>query len=336
MRRIVGFCFFFLFLCSCAGKREPDWLMSNHAKQYPASAYLIAVGRGASEIEATENARGELAKIFSATIRAETVTSSVSVETYSDKGATGKTVLEVQENAKSSASKVLSGVEIAEIYEQAGSYAALAVLSKQRVSVALEERIASLEAEISKALANAGASTDALLRLRQEKRALRFAEERDALGADYRIVGSGNVPQTAPTTEAIAGMLAKSLENDVLVAVSLRGSAAEPIAQSLKEGLARQGLHFTTDPKIATVLIDGDVAYTPLAKGEGGFVYVRYHGGFSAKSAAGVELGGCTIDGKDGHLTPQEAQVRAQRNLAARTGEEGVKALSAAIFEGAR
>lgn len=165
----------------------PEWITGNPSA-YPATAYLTGRGAGATEEEAQNRARGDLAAIFEVRVRM------VSGNTTTVIGSASKEQIHkmVTQQVFASTDKVISGIVIAEIWRdpETAEYHALAVLSRARAAAGLREAIGELDDGIQMEMNAANTTGDPLRKLAALSRAMQAAIRRDAFQASLKIVGS--------------------------------------------------------------------------------------------------------------------------------------------------
>jgi hypothetical protein len=107
-------------LVSVAAAQKPEWLQGSSQK-YPQQLYLVGVGSGKTLEAAQNQARASIARTFKIDINATTGVVSSEVMKQNKDGVTAesqqKTVTDVEVGVR----KTMEGIEIAELYEDAGT-----------------------------------------------------------------------------------------------------------------------------------------------------------------------------------------------------------------------
>ncbi len=174
----------------CAHQRgKPDWI-AGEAGAYPTSRYLLGRGEGASQQQAADRARAELAKIFHVVVTDETIDSQTVTTTR--KG--GRKAREQQSEATRTVTtwtdELLEGIEIARVWHdpQTQRHYALAVLARAQSAENLRRRIQQLDLQTEQDLKRARENTDRLQQIGAMERALEAQRQRQSLQQYLTIV----------------------------------------------------------------------------------------------------------------------------------------------------
>lgn len=185
-------------LVACAGTpdthRVPDWV-SGESARYRAADYLLGRGSAPRVDQAQERARADLAKAFEFRV----VAHSEDVQTYERDGDAASSRSRGERRVASSTDKAVSGVRIAELWQdpQTREQHALAILPRLPAATALRQDIAAADEAIAHAIAQSRDATDGLRRAGAAQRAVALAVQRDELQRSLRIVditGRGVAP----------------------------------------------------------------------------------------------------------------------------------------------
>jgi LPP20 lipoprotein len=191
-----------LFCGGCAHRQsKPDWI-TGEAAAYPASRFLLGRGEGASQQQAIDRARAELAKIFRVAITDETI--DTQTVTTTRKG--GRKAHDQQSEATRTVTtwtdELLEGIEVARVWQdpQTRSYYALAVLGRAQTAQSLRRRMQQLDLQTDQDLkrARSDSDTDRLQQISALDRALEAQRQRQSLQQYLSIVES--TASTAPPT----------------------------------------------------------------------------------------------------------------------------------------
>jgi hypothetical protein len=205
------------------------------------SKYLCGVGDGPNRTAADNNARANLAKIFTASIQSV----ATSFQGYAQKitSATGESWTEVQkvsEFSMVSTNKVLTMSEILEGWSDGkGKEWSLAVIDKAKASGVLRERIQSLDGLVDAKLSAAMGTEDKLARLKNARAAATALAEREALNSDLQVISGSGIP--APHTMAEVLGLFEQAAGDLSMGIALSGAGAERVRACLEEALTAKG-----------------------------------------------------------------------------------------------
>jgi hypothetical protein len=254
--------------CARAPTR-PDWVAGNSVK-YPARDFMIGRGQAASQTEAADRARAELAKLFQVAISAE----SSDTESF-QRSSVGRAVhseqrWQVTRSVGSVTDQVLEGVQIADLWQdpKTGLYHALAVLSRAQSSARLRTQIAQLDQATAEYRTQARADRDPLDRVGAASRALDAQQQRQSLQQALTIVdGSG---QGVPTPWPVAQLRTEldDLLKQVHVAAEVKSDPLGGLAAALAGGLAVAGFTVTNEAS-AQYVARATLALDDLGRQEG-------------------------------------------------------------------
>ena len=163
------------------GKRPPDWV-NGVSSRYPANQYLVGRGAAANLDDAKDRARADLAKVFEVGITAE----SSDLQTFErvtagNNGASeSKGQLQISRNIQTRTDRVISGIEIADLWKdpQSGTQYALAVLRRLQAAQALRDDIDRLDEATRLYVDKTNAEKDPLKRIAAASRAVEAQIER--------------------------------------------------------------------------------------------------------------------------------------------------------------
>ncbi|MEK7703647.1 MAG: LPP20 family lipoprotein, partial [Myxococcota bacterium] len=171
------------------GGAQPAWVTGEDAS-YPRRALLCAVGFANERAAAENGAFSALSRIFEA--RVASVTTDF-MGAYSKTGAPQLEVQSVESLTQVSTTKLLSGVELRELWQSKDAMLyALACMDRARSAAGLREQIATADGRAEKALLEAG-SADRAGKVRYLGRALDGIVEREALNGELRIVDADGI-----------------------------------------------------------------------------------------------------------------------------------------------
>jgi len=250
-------------LLPSASAAAPAWLMSDPA-EYPAAQYLIGRGAGATEEEAQNRARGDLATIFEVRIQV-TNTNAITVAQSGKKEQVEKLATQ-QVSAKTD--KVISGISIAQIWRDPATkdFHALAVLSRTQAATSLRAEIASIDEEILRQVNASQGAQDMLRKLGALSHAQEAAVRREGFQTTLKVVDpSGHGVEATLSQAAIYAQV-----DDVLKRIRIAPKVAEDagnqdFASVLKGGLAAAGF-LATDAEDAEFVLVGKLALTDLGR----------------------------------------------------------------------
>ncbi|KAF5434752.1 LPP20 lipoprotein [Candidatus Methanophagaceae archaeon] len=300
------------------GKR-PDWV-DGESSEYPSSFYMTGVGYAPDRQTAENKARAEIAKIFYSEIDA----SNRAYEEYLQTTYKGKSKIResisIEDITKVSTQKVLSGVSIAQVYQQTKPeklFYALAILDREQSKRILRQKIMRLDQDIQKLLTDSRIEKDKLTQIQYLNTCIEKYIIRQACNAELRIVdrsGEGISP-TVSFTE-IKKQLTGILLRDFLIALSVKGTRSSDIREALVEALNKKGFSISDDFANASVVVRGNVNIRPFEQGSSEWKFVRWKAYFDlVDQQGGAVFGSIKKTGKEGHLNISQAEERAVRKI---------------------
>lgn len=247
--------------CVIAG--PPAWITGEPA-EYPNGQYLIGRGVGATEAEAQNRARGDLATIFE--VRVAVTTESRTTVAQSGKKAQVDKLATQQVSARTD--KVLSGVTVAKLWRdpQTKDFHALAVLSREQASAGLREELLKIDEEVRQRMAAADAAADPLLKVGALSQALDASVRRDGFQASLRVVDPSGRGIEAPLARAsIQVAIDETLKRLAVVPEVAADAGRQEFSGLLKGGLAAAGF-LASDPAVAELVLVGKLTLTDLGR----------------------------------------------------------------------
>ncbi len=233
--------------CARAPAR-PDWVAGNSAK-YPATGFMIGRGQGASQTEAADRARAELAKLFQVAISDESTDTQSFERTTAGRAVGDERRWQVTRTVAAVTEQVLEGVHIADLWQDPKSelYHALAVLARAQSAARLRAQIAQLDRATAEYRHQAQAGNDALDRVGAASRALGAQHERQSLQRGLTIVdGSGHgVPPPWPIAQLRLEL--DNLIRQIHVATQVDADPLGGLPAALAGGLAVAGFTLAND-----------------------------------------------------------------------------------------
>jgi hypothetical protein len=226
------------FLSGCASQPTvPDWIAGDSAK-YKSGQYLIGRGQAATQEEAKDRARADVAKVFQVAV----VVSSEDIQSAKSDGS-GATKYEGQTSRQinTSTDKIISGIQIAELWQDPanGSYHVLAVLPRLQAANSLRQQIGELDASTRNYIEQSRKDDDLFMKIAAASRALELQQARAALQQNLQIVditGRGVEPQwNSGKLKADLGNLLKRVSIAPRVATGSPAGLKEMVAGALAQ-----------------------------------------------------------------------------------------------------
>src|SRR3989338_8383468 len=260
---------FFLLSLSVHAKSLPEWTVTGKYERYSHIQYLTGLGIGPTKKVADDQARGEIAKIFNAQIKAESQDIMNSTRQYAKNNSVNIQSEEtIRDVTRVSTEKTLSGIEIKEtvtenLKDGSKKFYSLAVLDKIKMQNDLLGEITDVDKTIDELVVSAEAENDPLKKIRSFFSAISKTLKRNILNADLKIVdtiGSGVAPKHRLSD--LNSKLSSVLSNDFKVGINLDKEIVNNITsvqEALSEGLTKEGLIIEPDTSKCAITITGSV-----------------------------------------------------------------------------
>ena len=236
-------------LASCAPK-PPEWTLGKSAL-YPEQAYLVGVGMASTRAEAENRARSELAKIFTVHIASREVSTESEWLNRAGNVAGAGYRQAIQADLVATSDKVLSGVHIAEVWqnEKAGTWHALAVLDRLKASQALRAEMNEADQSAMTQVRQAEQASTRFRALGHYLQALKALELRSALAADLRIADPSGWVAEPPYSPAVIAAKADEVAGTIQVGIDLQDDRDGIVRGAVIQSLTGLGIQLA--PSIA-------------------------------------------------------------------------------------
>lgn len=264
-----------LLLAACSsvkpGEERPDWINGNSAK-YPAGSYLTGHGQADNMALAKDRARADLAKIFSVNISEQAKDTSSYSQTNAGGTAVMQNTMDVSRNISTRTDQVLSGVEIAETWQdpKTQQYYALATLSRAKAAAALRQQIGDLDAGTAAYLSQAQSSNDLFDKIAAAGQAVQAQQTRAGLQKALQVVDPSGLGM--PSSWSLAKLQADrtALLKQLQITAAADGRDAEAVKKLLAGALADSGF---TVADSAPYTMTASLDYADL-KPQGGWYWI--------------------------------------------------------------
>ncbi|MBI5890097.1 MAG: LPP20 family lipoprotein [Nitrosomonadales bacterium] len=239
--RLSTYAFFPLLLSllsGCASQPTiPDWIAGDSAK-YKNEQYMIGRGQAATQEEAKDRARADVAKVFQVAV----VVSSEDIQS-SKSDASGAAKYEGQSSRQISTrtDKIISGIQIAELWQDPaqGNYHVLAVLPRLQTANSLRQQIGELDTATRNYIEQSRKESDLFLKIAAASHALDAQQERELLQKNLQVVdvtGHGLEPQwSIAKLKSDLGALLQRVSIAPRVAADAPAGLAEMVAGALAQ-----------------------------------------------------------------------------------------------------
>ena len=342
LRNAVCGVWVFILVGGCAwfgGENPPEWIISPQ-KSYPTERYLTGIGEAESREQAEKRAYAAVARVFSAKVRAQ----SMDHERYSiqESGETSHTRRELQldQRTQVTTSKVLENVKVLDVWYQPSTrhFFALAGLDRSQAEQAILERLQDWDTKIENMVNQGRTHPQKIQRIRGYKQAMSLLVDRDTLNADLRVIRHSGESQ--PASHRIPMIQREFLDfvaNELVISVIIEGEYHVDIERAIMEGLKQEGLlgrsASVKSGEIEDLAIIGQGQLWTVALPDPLFKYVRWCGDIDLYENPGHRLIGVISEtGREGHITEQEARVRASGAMQQVLSHEVARLLTESLF----
>ncbi len=225
-------------LSGCASQPTvPDWINGDSA-QYKSSQYLIGHGQAATQEEAKDRARTDVAKVFQVAV----VASSEDLQ-RSKSDSTGAAQYEQQASRHISTrtEQIISGIQIGELWRDpaSGSYHVLAILPRLQTAASLRQQIGELDEATRNYIEQSRKDSDLFMKIAAASHALEAQQERELLQKNLQVVdvtGRGVEAQwNSAKLKSDMGELLKRVSIAPRVAADAPAGLAEMVAGALAQ-----------------------------------------------------------------------------------------------------
>jgi hypothetical protein len=215
-----------------------------------------------------------------------------------------------------STQKVLSGVRIAEVYQQQSPqslFFALAVLDRQQTMTTLKEKMRAIDLDIKTLMAQVSNEKKELEKIKILTAAVEKHLLRQTHQAELRVVDPSGKGMTAPIRfQEIKRQLNDILSKNFRLYVAVSGEYGKEVKDALSQGLTREGFVLTSNVEQAKVAVKGNVEIKPLDRPDPKWKYVRWQTAFELVDLSNQFIfGTLSNNGREGHLSLEQAANRA-------------------------
>ena len=172
--------------CSTSRPSQPDWIAGDSVR-YKSTQYLIGRGQAVTQDDAKDRARADLAKIFQVAVISE----SEDIQKFKTEPAgPGQYESQVTRSISTRTEQIISGVQIAELWQDPASksYYALAVLPRLQTAASLRQQISQLDDATDTHVERSQNSNDLFLKIAAASLAIESQLEREVLQKSLRVV----------------------------------------------------------------------------------------------------------------------------------------------------
>jgi len=320
----------------------PDWVLSPQA-DYPADRYLVGMGEGSTRDQAEKRAYAAVARIFSANVQAKSLDQeSYSLKETNDQSSTQRTLL-IDHLTQVTTSKLLENVKVMESWyrELDQQFFVLAGLNRHQTEQLLVERLSDLDLSIEGFVTQGRTHPQKIYRIQGYKQALVLLQQRVGMNTDLRVIrasGEGILPPY--TRHQLQSEFMDFVANHLVISVVMEGENHVELERAIWEGLKREGLLASAREREsiipgtqADVSISGTGRLWVVDLPDPLFRYVRWCGDVQIhETKSGRLVGVISRSGREGHITENEARIRASKMMQDVIAKEVARLLTESVF----
>ncbi len=174
--------------CATTPPTQPDWIAGDSTR-YQSTQYLLGRGQAATQEEAKDRARADLAKIFQVAV----VVNSEDVQSFKT-GATGTGPGQYEGHASrriaTHTEQIVRGIQIATLWQDpvTKNHHALAILPRLQVAASLRQQVAQLDDATRNHIEQSQKNSDLFLKIAAASLAVETQQERAALQKSLQVV----------------------------------------------------------------------------------------------------------------------------------------------------
>ena len=241
----AAFAFMLALLSGCASQpTTPDWIAGNSV-QYSSAQYLIGRGQAATQEEAKDRARADVAKIFQVAM----VVSSEDVQ-RSKSDSTGAAQYEAQASRLISTrtDQIIRGIQIPDLWQDpiTKSHHALAVLPRLQTASSLRQQISQMDETTGNHIEQSRKNNDLFLKIAAASLAVESEQERESLQKSLQIVDpTGRGTESKWNSAKLKSDLDELLKR-VRIAPQVAPDSTPGLAEVVAGALAKAGFMINT------------------------------------------------------------------------------------------
>jgi hypothetical protein len=247
--KLTAFAIFTLMLSllpGCASRQptQPDWIAGD-STQYKSAQYLIGRGQAATQEEAKDRARADIAKIFQVAV----VASSDDVQKFKSAGAeAGQYETQSSRSITTSTEQIVHGIQIAELWQDPATknYHVLAILPRLQAAASLRQQISQLDEATGNHIEQSRKSSELFLKIASAHQAMESEQERESLQKSLQIVDiTGRAPESQWNSAKLKSDLDDLLKR-VRIASKVAADSTPGFAEVVAGALANAGFMIET------------------------------------------------------------------------------------------
>ncbi len=301
-----------LLLTGCATRtgNMPAWLLAPQ-EAYPSAQYLVAVGEGDSRRAAENSAAAGLARIFEANIRATETLSETTVEMRGAKEAFDR-FSELRSDVQIGSDQTLLNIQFGEAFtDLRGRVHVAAFIPRAETADIYRRKITDLARKIVFLVQQSDTAPEPVKKYAFRRAAVRKALENDVLLEQLRIIhpqardtlSLHYAPQTLYTETADAA-------RSVTFAIEINNDTAR---NALADALTAMGFSEVNESPVLD--FSGTASFEKTDLRRGALVFIRWKLNVEMRGRTGALKLLLERSAREGHISFEEAQARAQRAM---------------------
>jgi hypothetical protein len=307
------------------GKGRPVWVDSPEAV-YGRGAYVAAVGSGKSREQAEKSAFAALSSVYRMSLQADQRIAN----SYQELVANGKTTdwyegTSVEESIRTSTAMDLVGATIRNVWTDGSLHYAVAVMENAKTAQLYAQMIRDNQRVIDNLTDLPAANRNNMEGLARFQFAITLAEANKVFANVLSVIGA---PVPAEMRQSEEYRLERTaIIKAIPVLVTVEGDRENRIRSAFSTVFAGEG--FRTGGNNAPYQLQGRLSFSDVQLPNQSNKFVRYvlEGDFM-ETATGVVLFSYNVNGREGHLSVPEAEIRALRAAEAKIKEDYAETLS--------
>ncbi|HUI29864.1 MAG TPA: LPP20 family lipoprotein [Candidatus Acidoferrales bacterium] len=306
-------CFAIIFFPK-AQDRKPDWI-NDPEKSYPNSQYMTAVGTGDSRKEAENSAASNLSNIFESKIKSEeTINARYQELMKSSNQSSLESQTNINKNISVSSEQTLFNVRYPESYtDNLGKVYVLGVIEREPTAAIYKNKMDDNNARVAEFVKKYEELKDPIKKYANISAALVTAKVNETLGQQLQIIMPGMMVQS-DTAYSIGRITEKctDAQKGIPFAVNISGAEKGDVEGFIGDMLS--GLGFTVAEK-GVLTITGNEKVEPLDLKNDQMKFARWSYQLSVLDPSGTAIISLSENGREAHVTYDEAVARAMRTM---------------------
>ncbi len=309
--------FFIIAMVLCVAMKsfsqdKPSWI-DTPQNNYPNVQFLTSVGVGDTRKGAENNALANLSTMFEASIKAENTITERYKELFAGESSTMEKSSEVAKDVTVSSSQTLSNVQFAESFtDKMGQCYVLAVLERVPTAKIYQKKMELNAQQITFYTTSAQNTNDDVMKFAYLNAASVISQMNEALKKQLVIIlpGAQNEMKLQYDHNELMKQLSEAMKK-IIFSVALTNDAGGKVATMVKELISTQGF-VVSDKSVLAIVGDVHFEQIDLQRPE---KYVRWNYQLSVNDVKGNTVVTLSENGREGHLTYEEAKARSLRTI---------------------